>query len=85
MPTHKSILRDLKRAYYRLDDARALIEEVQNDIRTVAEDAAGSEPTETSFELLDIFDQLDTLADEWLGVIYPLGEDIQDWCGRDED
>jgi 5-bromo-4-chloroindolyl phosphate hydrolysis protein len=73
MPSTLSSLKDLKRAYYALDDSRAKLEEVQSNLR---------ENTDEAFQ--DILDDLDLQIDEWLGALHHTSEDILDWVGRDD-
>ena len=81
MPTHKSILRDVKRAYQRLDDARALLEEILEDTREATQDdGTGLVPN-----LEEIMDDLRDTIGDWLGAMHPISEDMLDWAGRDDD
>ena len=73
-------MRDLKRAYNTLDDARAQLEEALENAREASESYVVS-------ELGNVAETLDNMSDdaqEWLGVMHELGESIQDWCGRDD-
>ena len=81
MPTHISILRDVKRAYQRLDDARALLEEILEDTREATQDE-GTGPVPNLVEIMD--DLHDTIGD-WLEAMHPISEDMLDWAGRDDD
>ncbi len=81
MPTHISILRDVKRAYQRLDDARALLEEILEDTREATQDE-GTGPVPNLEEIMD--DLHDTIGD-WLEAMHPISEDMLDWAGRDDD
>lgn len=81
MPTHKSILRDVKRAYQRLDDARALLEEILEDTR----DATQDEGTGPVPNLEEIMIALDEDIQSWIGALHPISEDMLDWAGRDDD
>jgi hypothetical protein len=67
-------LADVQRAYNWLDNARAKLEEVQDDLRDL-------EHPEFENELLD----LSATIDDWLGALHPIGEDMLDWSGRPED
>ena len=67
-------LRAVKRAYHRLDDARAKLEEVQQDVRAM---------DHPSFES-ELNDLHDTIGD-WLEALHPISEDMLDWAGRDDD
>ena len=73
MTSTLSSLKDLKRAYYLLDDSRAKLEEIQSDLR---------ENEDEAFQ--DILDDLDQQIDEWLAAIHWASEDILDWVGRDQ-
>lgn len=67
-------LADVQRAYCSLDDARAKLEEVRDDLRDL-------EHPDFENELLD----LDDAIGEWVSRLYPIGEDMLDWSGRPED
>jgi len=67
-------LADVQRAYCSLDDARAKLEEVQNDLRDL-------EHPDFEEELLALSD---TIYD-WLEALHPIGEDMLDWSGRPND
>ncbi len=67
-------LRAVKRAYHRLDDARAKLEEVQQDVRVM---------DHPSFE--GELNALDDAIGGWLGDLHPISEDMLDWAGRDDD
>ena len=67
-------LADVQRAYCSLDDARAKLEEVQNDLRDL-------EHPDFEDELLD----LSATIDDWLGALHPISEDMLDWTGRPND
>ena len=67
-------LADVQRAYCSLDDARAKLEQVQDDLRDL-------EHPDFEDELLDLHDTIGG----WLEAMYPIGEDMLDWSGRPED
>ena len=67
-------LRAVNRAYHRLDDARAKLEEVQQDVRAMDHPSFESE-----------LNALDDAIDNWLGGLHPISEDMLDWAGRDDD
>ncbi len=67
-------LRAVKRAYHRLDDARAKLEEVQQDVRAMDHPSFESE-----------LNALDDAIEHWLGDLHPISEDMLDWAGRDDD
>ncbi len=67
-------LRAVKRAYHRFDDARAKLEEVQQDVRDLDHPAFADELV-----------ALDNIIDEWLAAMHPISEDMLDWAGRDDD
>jgi hypothetical protein len=67
-------LADVQRAFCLLDDARAKLEEVQNDLRDL-------EHPDFEDELLD----LSATIDDWLEALHPIGEDMLDWSGRPND
>ena len=67
-------LRAVNRAYHRLDDARAKLEEVQQDVRAMDHPSFESE-----------LNALDDAIDNWLGGLHPISEDMLDWVGRDDD
>ena len=66
-------LADVQRAYCSLDDARAKLEQVQDDLRDL-------EHPDFEDELLDLHDTIGG----WLEAMYPIGEDMLDWSGRPE-
>lgn len=68
------VLSEIKRAYLKLDDARALLEDAQTDLRNLDVPLFDKETTD-----------LDNAIDEWLVQIHPMSEDILDWTGRDDD
>lgn len=70
----EQILSEIKRAYLKLDDARAKLEDAQADLRNLEVPLFDKETTD-----------LDNAIDEWLVQLYPVGEDILDWTGRDDD
>ena len=67
-------LADVQRAYCSLDDARAKLEQLQDDLRDL-------EHPDFEDELLDLHDTIGG----WLEAMYPIGEDMLDWSGRPED
>ena len=67
-------LRAVNRAYHRLDDARAKLEEVQQDVRAMDHPSFESE-----------LNALDDAIENWLGGLHPISEDMLDWAGRDDD
>ena len=67
-------LAEIKRAYLKIDDARALLEDAQSNLRNLDVPLFDAETTD-----------LDNAIDEWLVQIYPVSEDILDWTGRDDD
>ena len=66
-------LADVQRAYCSLDDARAKLEQLQDDLRDL-------EHPDFEDELLDLHDTIGG----WLEAMYPIGEDMLDWSGRPE-
>ena len=74
MSNSLSILKELKRVYYTLDDARAKLEEVQNDAR-MSDDK----------EFEETFADLHSSTEVWLGQLHVMTEDVLDWTGRDDD
>jgi hypothetical protein len=67
-------LADVQRAYCSLDDARAKLEQVQDDLRDL-------EHPDFEDELLALSDTIEG----WLEVLHPISEDMLDWSGRPED
>ena len=70
----EQVLSEIKRAYLKIDDARALLEDAQSNVRNLDVPLFDAETTD-----------LDNAIDEWLVQIYPVSEDILDWTGRDDD
>lgn len=70
----EGILSEIKRAYLKLDDARAMLEDAQTNLRNLDVPLFDKETTD-----------LDNAIDDWLTQMYPLSEDILDWTGRDDD
>ena len=66
-------LADVQRAYCSLDDARAKLEQLQDDLRDL-------EHPDFEDELLDLHDTIGG----WLEAMYPIGEEMLDWSGRPE-
>jgi hypothetical protein len=69
-----NVLSQIQSAYLKLDDARAKLEDAQTDLRNLDVPLFDAETTD-----------LDNTIDEWLVQLYPVGEDILDWTGRDDD
>lgn len=67
-------LSEIKRAYLKIDDARAILEDAQTDLRNLDVPLFDAETTD-----------LDNAIDEWLVPIHSVSEDILDWTGRDDD
>lgn len=67
-------LADVQRAYCSLDDARAKLEEVRDDLRDLEH---------PDFE--DEINDLDDAIGEWVSRLYPISEDMLDWTGRPND
>ena len=70
----QNTLADVQRAYLNFDDARAKLEEVQSDVR--------------SLEHPDFEDELNDLHDtigDWLEAMHPISEDMLDGSGRPGD
>jgi len=70
----EQVLSEIKRAYLKLDDARALLEDAQTNLRNLDVPLFDAETTD-----------LDNAIDDWLTQMYPVSEDILDWTGRDDD
>lgn len=70
----QSTLADVQRAYHNFDDARAKLEEVQSNIRSLEH---------PDFE--DEMDKLFEFIEDWLEAMHPISEEMLDWSGRPGD
>ena len=78
MPSTLSISLSLKKAHIMLDNVRAKMEEVQEDIRDLE---FGPEDV----KLEDTYTNISYDIDEWLGQLYSMDEELLGWAGSKDD